>query len=46
MIIGGAIQKRDGKLTGDWESARKKLEASSDHLRDALAKTKQESSGS
>jgi cytosine/adenosine deaminase-related metal-dependent hydrolase len=46
VIIGGAIQKRDGKLTADWESARKKLEASSGYLRDALAKKQQESSGS
>ncbi|MGZ5301021.1 MAG: amidohydrolase family protein [Actinomycetota bacterium] len=46
VIIGGTIQKRAGKLTADWESARKRLEASSGHLLDALAKKKKESQGS
>src|SRR4029077_11111015 len=40
VIIGGAVRKRDGKLTGDWASARTKVQASSDHLRDALAQKK------
>ena len=40
VIIGGAVRKRDGKLTGDWASARSKVQASSDYLRDALAKKK------
>jgi cytosine/adenosine deaminase-related metal-dependent hydrolase len=38
VIVGGAIRKRDGKLTGDWDAARKKVEASSAFLREALAK--------
>jgi 5-methylthioadenosine/S-adenosylhomocysteine deaminase len=42
VIIGGAIRKRHGKLTGDWGSALKKVEASSAYLRDALAKKQQE----
>jgi len=48
IVIPGfvAIRKRDGKLTGDWDSARKKVETSSAYLLDALAKKQQESSGS
>jgi 5-methylthioadenosine/S-adenosylhomocysteine deaminase len=42
VIVGGTIHKRDGKLTGDWDSARRKVEASSDHLREALARRKAE----
>jgi hypothetical protein len=38
VIVGGAIQKRDGKLVADWDNARAALQASSDYLRDALAK--------
>ena len=38
VIIGGAVRKRGGKLTADWDSARKALETSSAYLRDALAK--------
>ena len=46
VIIGGVIKKRGGTLTGDWDSARAKVEASSAYLLDALAKKKQESAGS
>jgi cytosine/adenosine deaminase-related metal-dependent hydrolase len=46
VIVGGAIRKRDGKLTGDWDSARKKVEASSAFLVDALEKKKRESAES
>jgi 5-methylthioadenosine/S-adenosylhomocysteine deaminase len=46
VIVGGTIRKRDGKLTGDWDSARKKVEASSAYLRDALAAKQRESSES
>jgi 5-methylthioadenosine/S-adenosylhomocysteine deaminase len=38
VIVGGKVHKRGGKLIADWESARKAVQASSDHLRDALAK--------
>jgi hypothetical protein len=38
VIVGGAIHKRDGKLTGDWDAARTKVEASSAYLREALTK--------
>ncbi len=34
------IRDRDGKLAGDWDSARKKVEASSAFLSDALAQKK------
>jgi hypothetical protein len=34
------IHKRDGKLTGDRDSARKKVEASCAFLSDALAEKK------
>ncbi len=36
VIVGGRIQKRGGKLTADWGAAAAKVQASSDHLRDAL----------
>jgi 5-methylthioadenosine/S-adenosylhomocysteine deaminase len=42
VIVGGAIQKRDGKLVADWEAARRGLEASSGYLVEALAKKKSE----
>jgi 5-methylthioadenosine/S-adenosylhomocysteine deaminase len=42
VIIGGKVQKRNGKLVADWESARMKLEASRDRLIEALAKRNQE----
>ena len=42
VIIGGKVHKRDGTLTGDWNTAREKLQASTDHLVDALARAKQE----
>jgi cytosine/adenosine deaminase-related metal-dependent hydrolase len=38
VIVGGKVRKRGGRLTGDWESARKRVQASSEHLRDALAR--------
>ena len=46
VIVGGIVRKRDGKLTGDWDSARKNVESSSAYLRDALAKKQRESAGS
>jgi cytosine/adenosine deaminase-related metal-dependent hydrolase len=42
VIVGGTVHKRDGTLTGDWSSARTKLQASSDHLRGALARSQAE----
>jgi 5-methylthioadenosine/S-adenosylhomocysteine deaminase len=42
VIIDGKVHKRDGGLVADWESARKKVESSRDHLLDALATRKQE----
>jgi 5-methylthioadenosine/S-adenosylhomocysteine deaminase len=38
VIVGGTIQKRDGRLGADWDAARRRLQASTDHLVDALAK--------
>jgi cytosine/adenosine deaminase-related metal-dependent hydrolase len=46
VIVGGKVHKRGGALTADWDSALKKLEASSDHLRESLAKTRAEASPS
>jgi cytosine/adenosine deaminase-related metal-dependent hydrolase len=46
VIIGGKIQKREGKLVSDWDAARAKVEASRDYLVDALAKKKAESAES
>src|SRR5205823_188267 len=42
VIVDGVVRKRGGRLTSDWESARKDLEASSEYLRAALAKKKAE----
>jgi 5-methylthioadenosine/S-adenosylhomocysteine deaminase len=42
VIVGGEIRKRDGKLLADWDASRKRVQESSDHLVDALAKRKQE----
>jgi 5-methylthioadenosine/S-adenosylhomocysteine deaminase len=42
VIVGGAIRKRGGALTADWESARKAVQASSEYLQGALAKKKAE----
>ena len=42
VIIGGKVQKRNGKLTADWDAARAKVEASSGHLREELTKQKGE----
>ena len=38
VIVGGAVRKGDGVLTGDWASARENVQASSAYLQDALAK--------
>jgi cytosine/adenosine deaminase-related metal-dependent hydrolase len=35
VIIGGTIRKRGGKLLADWESARTRLQASTDYLLEA-----------
>jgi 5-methylthioadenosine/S-adenosylhomocysteine deaminase len=43
VIIGGKIQKRGGTLVADWESARKRLQDSSEYLVEALAKKKADS---
>lgn len=40
VIVGGKSRKRGGKLVADWESARKAVQASSEHLREALAMKK------
>ena len=42
VIVGGEIRKRDGRLLADWESVRKGVQASSEYLREALAKNKAE----
>jgi 5-methylthioadenosine/S-adenosylhomocysteine deaminase len=42
VIIGGTVHKRNGRLTGDWDAARTRLQASTDHLVDALARAKAE----
>jgi 5-methylthioadenosine/S-adenosylhomocysteine deaminase len=44
VIIAGKIHKRDGKLVADWDSARRKVQDSSEHLIEALAQKKQEES--
>jgi cytosine/adenosine deaminase-related metal-dependent hydrolase len=46
VIIAGRIQKRNGQLLADWGSALAKLQTSSDHLRDALAKRRAEQEAS
>jgi cytosine/adenosine deaminase-related metal-dependent hydrolase len=46
VIVGGAIRKRDGKLIGDWDAARRKVESSSAYLQDTLAKKQQGSAES
>jgi 5-methylthioadenosine/S-adenosylhomocysteine deaminase len=46
VIIGGKIHKRGGKLLADWNAALNKLQASSDYLRDALAKKQDEAPAS
>jgi cytosine/adenosine deaminase-related metal-dependent hydrolase len=38
VIVGGKVRKRGGELSGDWESARRAVQASSEHLRAALEK--------
>lgn len=36
VIVGGTIHKRGGRLLADWDRARAAVQASSDHLREAL----------
>jgi cytosine/adenosine deaminase-related metal-dependent hydrolase len=38
VIVAGKVRKRGGRLTGDWESARRAVQASSEHLQSALEK--------
>jgi 5-methylthioadenosine/S-adenosylhomocysteine deaminase len=38
VIVGGRVLKRDGKLVADWDAALRKVQASSDHLVEALAR--------
>jgi cytosine/adenosine deaminase-related metal-dependent hydrolase len=40
VIVGGRVHKRDGKLLADWETARRRLQASTDHLLEALEQRK------
>jgi hypothetical protein len=40
VIVAGKVRKRGGRLTGDWESARRAVQASSEHLQSALEKKK------
>ncbi|HZB78672.1 MAG TPA: amidohydrolase family protein [Actinomycetota bacterium] len=40
VIVGGTIRKRNGSLVGDWESARRAVQASSEYLQGALEKKK------
>jgi 5-methylthioadenosine/S-adenosylhomocysteine deaminase len=40
VIVDGVVRKRDGKLLGDADRARSLVEASRDHLLDAVAKAK------
>ncbi len=46
VIIAGKVHKRDGRLLADWDSALARLEASSNHLRDALARRRAEQEAS
>jgi hypothetical protein len=42
VIIGGKVHKRDGRLVADWQAARNRLQASTDHLVEAQARAKAE----
>jgi len=42
VIVAGKVLKRDGRLVADWEQARRRVEASRDHLVEALAKKRAE----
>ena len=42
VIVAGKVHKRDGRLVADWESARRAVQASSEHLRDALERRRAE----
>ena len=42
VIIGGKIQKRDGRLPADVDAARRRVEASKEHLVDELARMRAE----
>jgi cytosine/adenosine deaminase-related metal-dependent hydrolase len=43
VIIGGKVHKRDGRLTADLSGPRALIEASKEHLMDALARRQAES---
>jgi hypothetical protein len=36
VVVGGKVLKRGGKLLADWDRARRAVQASSEHLREAL----------
>jgi cytosine/adenosine deaminase-related metal-dependent hydrolase len=40
VIVGGKVHKRDGRLVADWDRARAAVQASSEHLREALERKK------
>jgi 5-methylthioadenosine/S-adenosylhomocysteine deaminase len=42
VIVGGKVHKRDGRLLADWEAARRRLQASTDYLVEALDTKKRE----
>jgi cytosine/adenosine deaminase-related metal-dependent hydrolase len=44
VIIGGTVRKRDGRLTADLSGPRALIEASKEHLLDAVARRRAESS--
>jgi cytosine/adenosine deaminase-related metal-dependent hydrolase len=46
VIVGGQVHKRGGRLTGDWDGARARLEASSAYLQETLAKKQAETAES
>jgi cytosine/adenosine deaminase-related metal-dependent hydrolase len=45
VVVGGMIHKRGGRLIADWDSARRRVQASSDYLREALAKRQADAAG-
>jgi 5-methylthioadenosine/S-adenosylhomocysteine deaminase len=42
VVIGGVVHKRGGRLVADWDGTRRRVQASSDHLREALARRQAE----
>jgi hypothetical protein len=40
VIVGGKVHKRAGTLVADWESARRAVQASSEHLQEELERRK------